>query len=278
MMAFGAVIIWGSLVVLNMKLIHVPAMMVGGISLTFAGIISCFNLKTWNLPWRTLLVGVSGVFSYNLLYYLAFRYAPAVEANLLNYLWPLLIVVMTPLFIKEMKLSLNHIIGALLGFIGAALIVTGGHLNIEIKSLSGYLIAIGAAFCWAIYSLKIKKLPPFPSEAVSVFCFISGILMLVIYFTSIGNISEITRLTITDWTLLLILGIVTNGISYILWNKAMKLGDPRVIGSIAYLTPLLSTFALAIFFGKQITLVSGIAMIMIITGAIVGSLQKTYKD
>ena len=80
-------------------------------------------------------------------------------------------------------------------------------------------------------------------------------------------------LTISDWISLLLLGAGPLGAAFFAWDAALKRGDPRVIGSLTYLTPLLSTLNLVILGNKPLTWVSTAAMLLIVGGAIIGSLD-----
>ena len=70
-------------------------------------------------------VGVGGLFGYHALYFLALRFAPPAEAGLLNYLWPLLIVLFSS-FLPGERLAVHHVIGAVAGLAGTVLLLTGG--------------------------------------------------------------------------------------------------------------------------------------------------------
>jgi drug/metabolite transporter (DMT)-like permease len=200
-----------------------------------------------------------------------------VEANLVNYLWPLLIVVLSPVVLRGYGLRPHHILGAVMGLAGAVLIVTGGSLHPDPAALSGYLLAAGAALTWALYSLLTKRVPVFPSGAVGAFCLGSGILSLLVYLMQAGP-SGFTVLRIGDWPILALLGIGPMGAAFFLWDAALKRGDPRVIGSLSYLTPLLSTLALVLVGGRSLSIISGLAMAMIVAGAVVGSLGMGRTD
>jgi drug/metabolite transporter (DMT)-like permease len=217
---------------------------------------------------------VGGIFGYHFLYFSAFRYAPAIEANLINYLWPLLIVVLSPLFLPGYKLHLHHLLGAASGLIGASLIMSGGRLALESAYLPGYLLMAGAALTWASYSLMTKRLPPFPTGAVGAFCLVSGILSLGLYALD-GGFAQFSpaNLTSTERLALLVTGLGPMGAAFFTWDAALKRGDPRIIGSLAYLTPLTSTLVLVVLGGRSLTWISGTAMLLIIGGAVIGSLD-----
>ncbi|GAP22437.1 DMT family transporter [Leptolinea tardivitalis] len=273
-LALAAILIWSTLALISTRLSRISPFLILTIAFLISGFISLLRVKAWRIPLTTILVGAAGIFGYHSLYFKAFSLAPAVEANLINYLWPLLIVVLSPVILPGYHLTFRHILAALLGLTGAALIVTEGRLTIDLIYLPGYLLAFGAAVTWAVYSLLTKRLPPFGTESVSVFCLISGLLSLVIFLLTGGRVSDFQSLTITEWTLICLAGIGPLGAAFYFWDAALKRGDPRTIGSLAYLTPLLSTLNLLIFANKTLTLISGLAMILIIGGAVLGSLER----
>jgi len=256
---------------LRMQVISIPSFLVLGVAFLISGSISLVYHKAWHIPLRTLLIGSGGIFGYHFLYFWAFTIAPAIEVNLINYLWPVLIVALTPLVLSSYKLHFQHLLGVGLGLTGACLIVTGGSFQPQISYFPGYLLALGAAFTWALYSLLTKRLPIFDSSSVSAFTFISGILSLLFYFVSGGSIGQFTLLTGQEWLFIILIGIGPLGGAFFLWDYALKHGDPRTIGSLAFLTPLLSTLILILLGGKQLTAFNLIALVLIIGGAVIGS-------
>jgi drug/metabolite transporter (DMT)-like permease len=273
-LALAAILIWSTLALLGSQLVSLPPFLLLGVALMISGSVSLVRWRAWRTPLLTLAVGVGGIFGYHFLYFRAFALAPAVEANLINYLWPLLIVALSPVILPGYNLRPRHVFAALLGLVGAGLIVTGGQFSLRFGYLPGYLFAAGAAITWALYSLLTKRLPPFETDAVAAFCAISGGLSLIFYFLSGGSWGEIQALNARDWIMLILIGIGPMGAAFFLWDAALKRGDPRRIGSLAYLTPLLSTLNLVLFAGKTLNWVSIVAMILIIGGAVLGSIGK----
>ena len=265
--------LWSSLAFLGTHLSRLPAFLVTGVALCVGALISLPRYRQWRVPLKALAVGVGGIFGYHFLYFTAFRLAPPVEVNLMNYLWPLLIVVLTPVLLPGHSLRPQHLIGAALGLAGAGLIVTGGQLRLDLANLPGYACGAAAALIWAVYSLLTKRLPPFPTEAVGGFCLISGLLSLGLYAIESAVIGQFTLPTGPDWLLLAVLGIGPMGLAFFTWSAALKRGDPRIIGALAYLTPLASTLLLVLLGGQALTATSGVAMMLIVSGAIVGSLD-----
>lgn len=271
-----AILLWSFLAYFGVRFSEFPALAVVGIALCISGVAGLVRIRDWRVPATTLAVGVGGIFGYHWLYFLAFGRAPAVEVNLINYLWPLLIVLLSPLVLPGFRLTGRHILGACMGLGGAFLIISGGRLGLEVEYLSGYLLAAGAAFIWALYSLLTKRLPPFPNGAVGAFCLCSGILALAAFALS-GSTFSPASLTGADRLALLMMGLGPMGLAFFAWDAALKRGDPRVIGSLAYLTPLLSTLVLAAFSGRRLSPTTAIAMVLIVGGAVVGSFTPASR-
>ncbi len=272
LLAGGAILLWSSLALISSQLGHLPAILMTGMALTIGGVLGIVRLKDWLVPIPTLLLGIGGIFGYHVMLFTAFRMSPIVEANLVNYLWPLLIVLLTPAVLPGFGLKMHNVLGAVMGMAGAALIATGGSIHPDLSALPGYLLAAAAALTWALYSLLTKRAPAFGSGAVGAFCLAAGLLSLALYFVQAGG-SGFDVIRGSDWPFLLLLGIGPMGAAFFLWDAALKRGDTRIIGSLSYMTPLLSTLALTLIGGRTMSLLSGIAMGLIVAGAAVGSLK-----
>ena len=134
---------------------------------------------------------------------------------------------------------------------------------------------MGAAFIWASFSLLIKRVRPFPTGAVGGFCLVSGLLSLALYGLErwAGPASPPLVIAPRDWLFLVLLGLGPMGAAFYTWDAAMKRGDPRVIGALAYLTPLLSTLNLVFLGGRRLSGIAIAAMGLIVVGAVTGSLD-----
>jgi drug/metabolite transporter (DMT)-like permease len=273
------ILIWSTLAVLGSRMGHLPPFLSVGIALVVGGLVGLLRVKDWKVPLSTLAVGVGGIFGYHALLFTAFRLAPAVEVNLLQYLWPLLIVVLSPVYLRGYRLARHHVIGSILGLVGAGLVITGGQLNLDLANLPGYLLALAAAFPWSSYSLLTKRIRPFPTGAVGGFCLASGILSLGLFAleTRLSG-APMPSISGREWVFLLLLGVGPMGAAFYTWDAALKRGDSRVIGALAYLTPLLSTLNLVLLGGKQLSRVSLAAMGLIVLGAVVGSLDLFRRN
>jgi drug/metabolite transporter (DMT)-like permease len=270
--AIGAIILWASLATLATLLSEIPPFLLTGIGLVIGSLISLplsgFKLSAWKIPSKTLMVGVYGLFGYHLMLFIALQTAPAVEANLVNYLWPLLIVVLAPLFRRHLKLGVRHVIAAGAGFVGAAIAITSsGGVSAGVGLEIGYLFALAAAVIWATYSLLTTKLPTFPTSAIGLFGLVSGVLAIGAHFL----LEAPAVISSSDWVLLVILGLGPLGGAFYFWDAALKIGDPRRIGLLAFLTPLLSTTMLLIVSGRELSWQLLVATVLIVGGAVLGS-------
>lgn len=265
--SLAAVLLWSMLAYLALQLSRMPPFLLVGSALVIGSLCSINKISQWRVPFTTLLLGVYGLFGFHFCLFLALRYAPPVQANLINYLWPLLIVLLSPVFLSGYALKPRHIAAAGLGFAGAMLIVTGGKFDFRPAYGLGYLLATMSAFIWASYSLMTKRVKPFPNAAIGLFCLVAGALSLLMHFT----LERSYALSFHDVPFLLMLGLGPMGAAFFLWDAALKNGDPRMIGSLAYLTPLLSTLMLITTGNGVFTTISAIAMLLIIGGAVLGS-------
>ena len=270
LLALGAIFLWATLAFLSLQLSQVPPFLLVGLCLTIGSVCGLPWIKQWKVPWTTLALGVYGLFGYHLLLFLALRNAPPIEANLLNYLWPLLIVLLSPIFLKGYHLNITHIIAAVLGFFGALLIVTGGQISIAPENTLGYILAIAAAFVWASYSLMTKKVRSFPTAAIGLFCFVSGILSLICHWL----LESRYQITAAEFLPLTLISVGPLGLAFFMWDRALKSGDPRIIGSLSYLTPMLSTLLILTANPDAFTWISGVAMVLIMSGAVVGAIAN----
>ena len=269
-LALAAIALWGSLAPLGVSLGHVPPFLLTGCGLLIGSLIGLVlsrgRVQQWKVPAPTLVLGVYGLFGFHFLLFIALRHAPPVQANLVNYLWPLGIVLMAPLFLPGMRLHGLHIAAAFLGFAGAALAIVGGR-DLQGGFAWGYIPALASAFIWASYSLLTRRVPAFPSAAIGLFGLVSGLLSLLCH----ALLETPVDLSAHDWALLAAMGLGPLGGAFYLWDAALKRGDARQIGVLSFLTPLLSTLALLWLRGEWPSASVALAAVMIVGAAVLGA-------
>lgn len=222
----------------------------------------------------TWAVGVGGLFGYHALYFLALRYAPPAEAGLLNYLWPLLIVVFSSLLPGE-RLRLHHVVGALLGLGGTVLLLLGRAApSFASGHAAGLIAAFCAAFVWAAYSVMSRRLKAVPTDAVAGFCFVTAALAAAVHLAIETTVWPDTPL---QWLAVIALGIGPVGAAFYAWDIGMKRGDIRVLGAASYATPLLSTGFLILAGFAQPTGSIALAAILIAGGGLTAAKDMLRK-
>ena len=245
-----AILMWSLLSVMTVATGRMPAFQLAAMSFAIGALAAALRWIGRPAAFRALsqsplawAVGVGGLFGYHALYFVALRLAPPAEAGLLNYLWPLLIVLMSSLLPGE-RLQAHHVIGALLGLAGTVLLL-GGHSTAALApgDAAGLLAAFCAAFVWAAYSVMSRRLKSVPTDAVAGFCLATALLATVVHLAIERTVWPETAL---QWLAVIGLGIGPVGAAFYAWDIGMKRGDIRVLGAASYATPLLSTAFLII--------------------------------
>ena len=226
--------------------------------------------------WRDLiqpapvwLLGVSGLFGYHAFYFAALRNAPPVEAGLIAYLWPLLIVLFSALLPGE-RLRWQHVAGAFLGLAGTVLIVArDGAIDLEPQFALGYAAALACALTWSTYSVASRRFAAVPTGIVAGFCLVTALL------SSIAHLlfeTTVWPAGAGQWLAVLGLGLMPVGAAFYVWDVGVKRGDIQFLGVASYAAPLLSTLILIVSGFGQFTFRVAAAALLISAGALLASL------
>lgn len=190
------------------------------------------------VPLPVLLLLVVGFLGHNGLYVTALRYAPAAQVNLISYLWPLLMVAILA-FSGVATPTRRQLLGSLLGFAGLAWFMSPGSGD---GSMFGYLLAFSAACCFAAYSALRARLAGGPADSAGAACGVAALLALSLHLVfGSGTAVEIDAKAIFA---MILIGVGPMGLANLLWDHGVRYGDGRVLSTLAYLTPVLSTLLL----------------------------------
>ena len=273
-----AVLLWATLALLTTAAGPVPPFLM--VALTF-GIAFLAALVLWMIrgggiaarlarPLPVWGLGVGGLFGFHLLYFVALANAPPLEANLVNYLWPLLIVLFSALLPGE-RLRWWHVGGALLGLAGAGLLVTdGGRVAFRAEHAPGYAAALGSAVVWAAYSVASRRFGRVPSDAVGAFCGATALLALLCHLAWEPWAPPVGA----GWLAVLVLGLGPMGLAFFVWDVGVKQGDIKLLGALAYLAPLLSTLLLVAFGRAEASWTVALACLLITGGAALAARER----
>ena len=246
---FVAVLLWALLALFTVGSAPTPPFLLNTLCFSIGGTLGLIWAaatgalpRLRDVPVRVYVFGTLGLFGYHALYFSALRLAPAAEAGLIAYLWPLLIVIFSGLLPGE-TLKKGHIIGACLGFVGAALIITGGGTGFSADYAPGYALAVLCALTWSGYSVLSRRVGTAPTASVAVFCLASAVLSLPMHLLFEDTLLPQTTL---GWAAIAGLGLGPVGLAFFVWDIGVKQGDIQLLGTSSYAAPLLSTLVLVL--------------------------------
>jgi drug/metabolite transporter (DMT)-like permease len=270
-----AIVLWACLALLTTWTGAIPPFETVAISFAVAFVLSVGkwvlfregitrHLRQPAVVWR---VGVGGLFGYHFFYFLALKTAPPVEANLINYLWPLLIVLFSALLPGE-RLRWWHLAGAVLGLCGSLLLVTGGgRVAFRAEYAAGYAAALACAVTWGAYSVLSRRFGAVPTDTVGGFCGATAVLAALCHVIFERTVWP----SPSEWGALLLLGAGPTGLAFFVWDVGMKRGNIKALGGLSYATPLLSTLLLILAGRTRPSMALALACLFIAGGAVLAS-------
>ena len=275
LIGFAAVLMWALLALLTAASGRVPPFQLAAMSFLLAALVGISSWPFRTGAWRALrqplpvwLLGVGGLFGYHFFYFTALRNAPPLEAGLIAYLWPLLIVLLSA-FLPGERLGWHHLAGALAGLAGTVLVITDGRgFDLSPDYLPGYASAFVGAMIWATYSVLSRRHAAVPTDAVAGFCLATALLAGLCHVALEETVWPARPL---EWLAVAGLGLMPVGGAFYAWDHGVKHGDIRIIGASAYVAPLLSTLALVVTGYGRFTTTLAIAALLIGFGALLAS-------
>ncbi|MDR7068859.1 drug/metabolite transporter (DMT)-like permease [Pseudoxanthomonas japonensis] len=266
-----AILLWASLALLTTATGNLPPFQVLAIGFGIAAFLGLVRATLRGAAgWRELrqplpafALSTLALFGYHALYFIALKRAPAVEANLLNYMWPLLIVVFAGLF-GGVAVRPGQWLGTTLGLVAAVLLVTRGRgLEVDPAHVPGYLAALGAALIWSLYSVLNRRYVDVPTAAITVACAGVALSGAIVHLLSEQTVVP----TRGQWLVLILMGVGPVGAAFWLWDHGTKRGDIALLGSLSYLAPLLSTLLLVASGRAQAHWIQAVAIVLLLSGA-----------
>lgn len=270
----GALVLWAFLALLARMAGGLPPLQLTAMAFAAGGLIALAVvaargqlalLRQGPLAW---VHGVGGLFGYHALYFAALALAPAVEANLLNYLWPLLIVLLSAP-ILGLPLGGRRIAGVALGFAGCVLLVGAG-ASFPPGAAPGFAAAVGCAVVWSVYSVTSKRMAAVPTEALAGFCLGTALLSGVAHLVFEATVTPDAR----QWLAVLLMGAGPLGAAFFLWDAGMKRGDPRLLGTLAYAVPVASTLLLVAAGEGVLTWRAAVAAVLVAGGGLLAATAR----
>lgn len=272
---FLAILLWSTLALFTAMSGRVPPFQLVGMTFVIGGLLILGIAAARGRIARirptpaSFALGLYGPFGDTALYYAAVKTAPAAEANLIHYLWPLLIVLFAAL-LPGGRLKPRHLVGALIGLTATAILISanlGGGSGLAL----GHVLAALGAFVWASYSVLSRRFAAVPSESLSVTMLGCAVPAFACHFAF-----ETTLWTPTaaEWTGIFGLGLGAIGLAFAVWDIGMKKGDVALLGVASYAAPVLSTLILVLAGYTQPSWLLALSCVLIVTGAMVASWQR----
>ena len=275
---FTAVRLWSLLAFLTGASGTVPAFQLTAVTFAIGGasllLLRPGAIRAMRQPLPVWLLGVGGLFGYHFCYFFALRNAPPVEAGLINYLWPLLIVVFSALLPSE-RLRWQHLAGCALALFGAVLVVTRGQgFGFDVQYSLGYAAALCAAIIWAAYSVLSRRFAAVSSDAIAGFCLVTALLATICHLLLEPTIWPGNP---WQWAALIGLGLGPVGLAFYVWDIGVKRGDIQVLGAASYSAPLLSTLILILTGYATYSHLILIACLLITAGAVLAAKDLLFR-
>ncbi len=210
-------------------------------------------------------LGFLGTYLYYIFLYYGYSHARGLEVLVLQYSWPLFIILLSIILLKE-RLDLNRWISGFLGFFAVILVITHGNFkNIYLKSYRVDLMVLFAAFIFALFSVLSKNVSYKPYT------------LLTVYFLTATVFSFLSMMLFSKFELpptgtilpILLNGLFVNGYSYLFWILALRNADASFIAPFVFLTPIFSTLYLVLFFGERLSPVYGLSLSLIIISGLI---------
>lgn len=233
-------------------------------------------MKSYSLKDYAIMAGLGflGLFVYTVLYYFGIDNLTAQEACVLNYLWPIMLVVFSCIILKE-KLTGMKAVAMICSFGGIVILSLGGGEIPQGNAILGILSCIGCATCYGLFCVLNKKYDHDQAIAMMIMWGVTGMCSAIL-----GPITEEwVSISWAELGGLSWLGIAINAIGYLVWAMALAGSDNTAkIANLAYLTPFLSIIVSAVFLKESLKLNALVALVLIIGGILMQNIRLTKKN
>lgn len=230
-------------------------------------LIGSLNVKEWI---TAIFLGLLGTYIYYILLYLGYSIGNGLEVLVLQYTWPIFIIILSIIILKE-RVTLKKIISIIFGSTGVFIVLTKGDLtSLKFDNIFVVIIVLTAAFTFGLFSILSKKIEIDATFLVAIY-FLTAT---VTSFISMNLLSEF-KLPVKNSILpILINGIFVNGISYILWIRALKLSDASFVAPFVFLTPAISTILLIVLFREPFETAYLYGIVSVILSGLINSFNR----
>jgi len=277
---YSALIFWALAAPFTVKIRAIPVFETLTVVFTVSFFVSIIRLTysgRWaelKQPWFLWCIGFLGIYGNDLLYIAAFKHAPPAQADLINYLWPVIVILFTGLLPDE-KLSFKHILAAAFGFTGVYVLINQNGEGLDSQYLFGYILAFLDAVVWSVYTLVARRFGKSPVEMIGMYCGAGAICSFFIHF----YFEPFYTPQLNQWIILFCMGLTTQCLAYFFWDFGIKRGDFKLLSILSYGNPILSIAFLILFGMAKPSFELFLACILVSFGGLIGVIrwQKIYS-
>ena len=235
------------------------------------GLLRTFTAKQW--AWSVGL-GLVNPCVYYIVLFQAYSLLPAQEAQPLNMIWPLLVVLLSVPLLKQ-KIGWISIAAVGVSFVGVLVISTHGDiLRFQFSSPRGTLLATGSAILWSLFwiaNVRDKR-----DEVAKLFASFAAGLVFVAAATAI--FSDI-RVEVTEGLLgAAYVGLFEMGVTFVTWSKALALAKTTAhVSHLIYFVPFISLIFISLVVGERILPSTIAGLLLVVAGILVRGLDRTKQ-
>ncbi|GGI86251.1 DMT family transporter [Legionella impletisoli] len=280
LIGYSALIFWALAAPLVVQIKSLPVFETLSIVFSVSFLISAVKLtiyREWSKlkqPWFLWVIGFLGIYGNDLLYIAAFKHAPATHADLINYLWPIIVILFAG-FLPNERLCFKHLLAASMGFAGIYILISQNDHGFDSRYLFGYLLALLDAVVWSLYTLMARHYGKSPVEIIGIYCGIGAISSLLIHV----HMESFILPSNLEWSILVMMGMTTQCLAYFFWDFGVKRGNFKLLTILSYGNPILSVFFLILFGMAKFSVELGIACLLVTLGGLIGIIpwQALYR-
>lgn len=232
--------------------------------------------KEWLL---VSVLGLTGIALYNIAFFVATRDASIVKSSLFIASNPVLIVILSGIFLKEV-ITRRNVIGLILALIGATIIITEGQFKQLFESgLAPIdLVLLLAVICWALYSVVGKiALQKFGSITTTTYAVVIGTLMLMPFVFFETNVAELQQASTLTWVSIIHMSVIVSVVSFIMYYQGIKMIGAARASIFINLMPLSAVILATILLGEQLLFVHILGAVFVLSGVTYGTWKTRAK-
>jgi drug/metabolite transporter (DMT)-like permease len=225
------------------------------------------------------VLGLTGIALYNICFFLATKHAPVIKSSLFIASNPVLIVLLSGLFLKE-TITKNNIIGMIIALTGVTFIITDGHLLALLQF--GFepidFVLLGAVISWALYSVVGKVvLKKYSSVESTTYAVAFGTIFLLPFALAETTWQDVQQASFSTWIAIAHMSVFVTVISFVLYYNGIKEVGAAKASIFINVMPVSAVIMATIFLGETFTWAHAVGAVFVLSGVYIGTNPKLFK-